>query len=560
MGGGHRRWNDANLPRLAFHPVKFLGETPVRLFGARVAGSHLPSAAAAAFMRAVGGTEQWNVAERVAVIGAGMAGLFVAMALAPTGREITLYERDPPPPEGGPEAAFDHWNRRRVGHLRHSHGFLARLEGLIAKEHPALLAELIEAGVREVRFADWLPAATLASYAPRPEDEALTAFVSRRTTVELVMRQHVERLPGVRLETDVFVRRPLFERQGGALVAVGLAIEDGAGEREAPADIVVDAGGKASDATEALAEAGVTIEQDDEPCAILYFTRFYRLLPGQDEPPRSAVGSTGDLGYLKFGVFRADHGTFSVTLAAPEVEETLRAAVVKPEVFERICQLLPGVAPWTDPERSEPISRVFGMGDLSSRWREFAPGGKASVLGYFPVGDALVRTNPLYGRGCTFAGVEAHILRDVLAATADPAERLARYSAGVRADLRAFYDDMAAQDRAAAARALNGLDPDYKPSRRSRMAASFIREGLGAAVRGDADLSRLALRSFHMLDPPNAWARRPATLAKAARAWVGGRLARETSQVRVGPKRNELFGRLGLAVRADYARIRAANR
>ena len=38
--------------------------------------------------------------ERVAVIGAGIGGLCTALALAPTGREITLFERDPPPPEG----------------------------------------------------------------------------------------------------------------------------------------------------------------------------------------------------------------------------------------------------------------------------------------------------------------------------------------------------------------------------------------------------------------------------------------------------------------------------
>ena len=41
------------------------------------------------------------MAERVLVIGAGMAGLWTALALRPTGREVVLLERDPPPPEGG---------------------------------------------------------------------------------------------------------------------------------------------------------------------------------------------------------------------------------------------------------------------------------------------------------------------------------------------------------------------------------------------------------------------------------------------------------------------------
>jgi 2-polyprenyl-6-methoxyphenol hydroxylase-like FAD-dependent oxidoreductase len=497
------------------------------------------------------------VTERVAVIGAGMAGLFVALALAPSGREITLYERDPPPPDGGPDAAFDHWRRRGVGHLRHSHGFLARLRGLLDKEHPALMAELLEAGARDINFVDSIPEASLSRYRPRPEDAQLAAFVSRRTTVELTMRRHVERLPNVTLTTDVFVRGPLFERGGDDVVAMGLALDGDDGDIRA--DLVVDAAGRTSEGLQALAEAGVAVPEEREPCAILYFTRFYRLLPGQDEPPRGAHGATGDLGYLKFGVFRADAGTFSITIAVPEVEEQLRAAIVDPQTFERLCQLLPGIAPWTDPDRAEPISRVFGMGDLSSHWREFAPEGRASVLNYFPVGDALVRTNPLYGRGCTFAGVEAHLLRDVLAETDNPAQRLARYSERVREALRAFYDDMAAQDRSAARRALRGLDPDYRPSRRSRLTASFALEGIGAAVRSDPDLLREALRSFHMLAPPNDWAKRPSTLGKAARAWVAGRFRPNPARPgAAGPRRAEMFDRLGLSPRADLDRVRAA--
>jgi len=77
--------------------------------------------------------------ERVLVIGAGMAGLWTALALAPTGREITLLERDPPPPKGDADEAFEHWTRRGVGHLRHSHAFLARLRLIIRDEHPELL-------------------------------------------------------------------------------------------------------------------------------------------------------------------------------------------------------------------------------------------------------------------------------------------------------------------------------------------------------------------------------------------------------------------------------------
>jgi broad specificity phosphatase PhoE len=118
---------------------------------------------------------------------------------------------------------------------------------------------------------------------------------------------------------------------------------------------------------------------------------------------------------------------------------------------------------------------------------------------------------------------------------------------------------MAAQDRSAARRALRGLDPDYRPSRRSRLTASFALEGIGAAVRSDPDLLREALRSFHMLAPPNDWAKRPSTLGKAARAWVAGRFRPNPARPgAAGPRRAEMFDRLGLSPRADLDRVRAA--
>src|ERR1700743_391360 len=92
------------------------------------------------------------MSERVLVIGAGMAGLWTALALAPTGRQVTLLERDPPPPEGGADAAFDRWARGAAGDRRHSPAFLARLRLLIRDQHPERLAELLAAGCRDLGF------------------------------------------------------------------------------------------------------------------------------------------------------------------------------------------------------------------------------------------------------------------------------------------------------------------------------------------------------------------------------------------------------------------------
>ena len=496
------------------------------------------------------------MAERVVIIGAGIAGLSAALALSATGREIVVLERDGPPPDGGAEAAFDHWARRGVGHLRQSHAFLARLRSLIKDEHPALYDALRDAGAREIGFVDGLPEGMKKTYRPQPKDAELSVLVSRRTTIELVMRRHVESLPGVTLKTEVFVTGLITDHDAsGALTVRGVTTDKG----EERGDLIVDAGGRSSPVNEWLVEAGATIPEEVEDCSILYFSRFYRFREGQGEPPRGRHGGTGDLGFIKFGLFPADNGTFSMTLAVPEVEMELRAAVVRPEVFDAICASFPGIAPWTDPARSEGVSKVCGMGDLKSRWREMAPGGAPVALNLFCVGDSVVRTNPLFGRGCSFAAVAAHRLRDVLAETADPAERARRYSAALREALRPYYDDMVTQDLAAARRARNGLDPDYRPTFRGNLMRSFVEDGVAIAIRRDVGLLRAAMRGFHMLEDPRAWLRKPSAMAKVLAAWARGKRANAAYYTpKPGPDRATMFDALGLPQHTDWERLKAA--
>src|SRR5580693_5726712 len=191
------------------------------------------------------------MAERVLVIGGGIAGLCTALALAPTGREITILERDQPPPVGDADEAFATWNRRGVGQQRHSHAFLARLRGLIKQHHPALLQQLLDAGCREIRFVDMLPDALRADYRAEPGDEEMVVLTSRRTTLELVMRRYVETLAGVTIVPEAVVRSLVIEADAeGRLRVLGAReTEDG---RAWTADLTIDAAGRTSQAAEQL--------------------------------------------------------------------------------------------------------------------------------------------------------------------------------------------------------------------------------------------------------------------------------------------------------------------
>lgn len=492
--------------------------------------------------------------ETVTVIGAGMAGLWTALALAPTGRRVTLLDRDPPPPPGDADTAFTDWAHRGVTHLRHSHAFLARLRGIIRDEHPALLEALNAAGCRELGLDGMLTDRHRRRWTPRREDADLVVLTSRRTTLELVIRRYVEAMPNVEIRSEAFVEG--LATEGSAPVRVtGVRLRGG---ETVMSDVVVDAGGRTSSAFEQLADLGAPVGETAEDAGILYFTRHYRLRPGQSEPPRGGAPATGDLGFIKFGVFPADNGCFSITLCVPEIELEIRKTIVNPEVFDGICREIPGMRPWLEPERTDAVSKVYGMGDLKSRWRTLSPGGEAAVTGFFPLGDSLIRTNPLYGRGCAFAAVSATLLRTALEATSDPSGRLLAYEAGLEREIRPFFEAMQRDDRAAVRRARQALDPNHRPSLRSRILRSFAEDGVAIAIRSDPDLLRAAMRGFHMLEPPADWLKRPGNMAKVLLHWMTPRAAKaDVYPPKAGPGRHELMRAIGLDPDLDVARVAA---
>ena len=488
--------------------------------------------------------------EKVLVAGAGIAGLGAAFALSGGNREVIFLDRDPPPPDTSPEEAFQQWERRGATQLRHSHAFLGRLTSLIRDRYPDLMKELLSEGTRLFGFAEGLPPTLENSYAPEKGDEDLTLLFSRRTTLELVMRRHAAKLPGVTFVTDAGVRGLIARKENGRIVVEGLKVEHDGTVEDMRADIVVDATGRNTVFPEWLRAEGADVREESSPCGILYFTRHYRLRDGQEEPPRDGTPGGGDLGYIKFGVFIADNRHFSVTLAVPEIETAMRTAVMKPEVFDAVCMALPGAAHWIDPARAEPVSAVYSMGALQNVWRHYMKDGAPQVLNFFPLGDAAVRTNPLYGRGCSSGFVEAHILREALDATADPVERAKIYERGFEKAIRPYFDSMVKLDLQAIRRAENERDPNYKPRLKARLMKSFADDGLVPAQRAHVAVSRAMSRVFHMLDEPTAFLKRPDIVARILAIWAmpkSLKKARDYYPPKMGPERDEMFARLNLA-------------
>ena len=458
---------------------------------------------------------------RVVVVGGGVSGLGSAFVLARQGHQVTVVERDDTPMPSSADEAFD-WDRRGAPQVRHSHAFLAKLVGLLRRDYPDVYAELLAQGATEMRFGEDLPP-TIVDFQRLAEDDELVMLACRRTTFEWVVRGAALAEGHVTFRTGVGVDGLLAGpgADGSAVPhIVGVRLADGT---TIDADLTVVAAGRRSALSEWLAAVGsqpVAEEVDDT--GIVYFSRFYRLDEGQVYPPRTGpIG--GDLGYLKYGVFVGDNNTFSVTLATPTNDDQLRKMLADPAVFDACARQLVATAPWLDGRASPITEQVHVMAGLLNRWRDHVVDGVPVATGVLPVGDAVLCTNPLYGRGCSTAFWSAHLMADAVAAHADdPMAMALAYDEALRSEIFPFYRSGVDQDREArrvAAALLAGEDPDGDSSDPRTFMRSVFREGLLPAMRTDAVVLRAFFRGLNLLSTPDALAQDPDVSARVLAAW-----------------------------------------
>lgn len=454
----------------------------------------------------------------VVVVGGGVSGLGSALALARQGHEVVVFERDDTPMPETADAAFE-WDRRGAPQVRHSHAFLARLRNMLRDDHPELYAQLLAAGATEMRFGDDLPP-TVVGFERQPEDDDLVMLACRRTTFEWVLRRAVLDHAGVEVRTGVAVVGLIAADEPGRPHVEGVRLDDGT---EVRADLVVVCGGRRSALSDWLVELGAPPMTDRvEDTGIVYASRFYRLREGQSYPPRTGpIG--GDLGYLKYGVFVGDNGTFSVTLATPVEDDELRKLLADPEVFDATARELVATAPWLD-GRAEPLSDdVHMMAGLLNRWRDFVVDGEPVATGVIPVGDAVLCTNPLYGRGCTTAFWGAHLMAKAVEAFGDDVREAAlAYDASLQAEIHPWYRASVEQDaeaRRVAAALLAGEDPDADQSDPRTFMRGVFRDGLLPATRTDAVVLRAFFRTLNLLSAPDALATDPEVGARVLAVW-----------------------------------------
>ena len=467
------------------------------------------------------------------MVGAGVAGLGSALALGRRGHRVTVVERDAVPAAHSPDEAFDSWRRRGAPQTRHSHAFLARLRNLLRDRFPDVLDQLLEAGAAEIDFTRHPPPA-LFPLEPEPGDEDLLGLACRRTTFEWVLRRAALAVPGVKVVPGEATGLVAADVPAGAPPhAAGVALAGGAVLR---ADAVVDAGGRRSPLPRWLSDLGADpVPESVEDTGIVYSSQFYRVVDGDFDAAAHGL-VVGDMGYLKYAVFPGDNGTLSVTFAVHSDDAEMRR-LLRPGPFSAVAAAVPAVRPWVEGGRCRPISDVEVMGGLINRRRRFAVAGRPLATGVYAVGDSSICTNPLYGRGCALAMVHAELLADALDSSHDRVETALAFADATRSGIEPWYGAAVAQDghdrRAARA------EEDDDDESGGVGVGSLMRHGLLPAAGSDPLVWRAFIRSFNLLDLPDAIMRDPAVVMRVMATWQ--ERGNRPPPPRLGPDRGELL-------------------
>jgi 2-polyprenyl-6-methoxyphenol hydroxylase-like FAD-dependent oxidoreductase len=418
-----------------------------------------------------------RVGERAVVIGASMAGLLAARALADFYDTVTMLERDTFPLSDLP--------RKGVPQGRHAHGLLARGRSVIEQFFPGWTDEVVASGgVRGDIAGDvnWVGHGVRLKSA----SSDLIGVLASRPVLEGHVRRRLLRLPNVRAIENCAVQGLVASEDRSAVK--GARVRVGNIEQIIDADLVVDASGRGSSSPAWLESIGYIRPAEEKiEIGLGYTTRIYRRRPtdlngklavvvaGSGPNWRNGVVlyQTEDRWIVSLGGFFGDHAADDDSLFA-----AYAGSLPTSEIYDIVAH-------------REPLSDFASYrypANLRRRYEELTQ----FPRGYLVFGDAICSFNPVYGQGMTVAAQEAVLLRQCL--EAGDADLARRFFAAAKGAIDVPWDIAVGND-------LRHPKAQGPRSPKVRFINWYVGK-LHMAARHDAELATAFLRVANLEAPP----------------------------------------------------------
>jgi 2-polyprenyl-6-methoxyphenol hydroxylase-like FAD-dependent oxidoreductase len=425
-----------------------------------------------------------RLGERAVVLGASMAGLHAARALADFYDTVTVVERDTLPTEPA--------QRRGVPQGRHVHALLRAGSQMSDQLFPGLLDELVAAGATVLDEGDLSRASfifgghELNRSGKFTDPRAATQYIASRPFLEAHVRRRLSAIANV----AVLDGHEVVELVTGqpARVTGARVVQRGSGQaRVLTADLIIDAMGRGARTPAYLEGLGYGRPREERiSVQVSYASQLLRIPSGTLAEKLILVGAvpgrpTGG------ALLRQENDTWLVTLAGlaghqPPIDPPGMMAFAKEFAPEPMLAAM---------RAGEPLGDVAAYRYPSSQWRRYDKM-RRFPTGLLVVGDALCSFNPVYGQGMTVAVLEAALLRECLADGDD--------------DLRRRFFRAAAKPIGAAWRMAVAADlaiPEVA-GRRSMAAKLMARynDCVLKAAESDVTVAEQFLAVSNLVDPP----------------------------------------------------------
>ncbi|MEU3556037.1 NAD(P)/FAD-dependent oxidoreductase [Streptomyces fragilis] len=423
------------------------------------------------------------------VIGGGLAGFLAARALAGDAA-VTIVERDTLPTVPEP--------RKNLPQARHLHNLWSGGAGAVEQLLPGTLAELQAHGARRIPLTSGMVAYSPAGWYRRWDDSHYSISCSR-DLLDWVIRGQV--LAGNAAAITVLQRTQVLGLVGDAAAVTGVRIRNAAGEEETlNADLVVDAGGRASRTPHWLLDLGLdgpTAREVDS--GLVYASRTYQAPPKTPAvwPIINIQADPRSGGPARSGAIQPiEDDRWLVTLSGTRGAEPPR----DPKGFEEFAQQLRHPLIAEALVHAQPLTDVTLSRTTVNQRRYYEK--TRMPRGLLVLGDAVAATNPTYGHGMSVAAQSALTLRDTLRRRGWAAPDLARHvQKGITRHLETAWTFATGSDVFFPGASENG------PTVVERLAARYIDRlihtatGSGRVARAVTDVMTLEAGPARLLSP-----------------------------------------------------------